>query len=119
MESEESKKELAIREKIQKKLDYVYNITDQAMFHIIEKFNNLSSDIYDDLEVEEKELFQKRFEWVTAYLRHFRLGDDCLTITKEVEIYVGDDEEQEQRLRKERDRIRRWKWREERGKHKN
>lgn len=62
----------------------IYEVTDQAVFHIVEKFSNVSGHSWTLLDEKDRKIFQKRYSWLTAYLRHCRLGEDCLKITEEL-----------------------------------
>ena len=79
-------------------LDQLYDKTDQAVYHVMEMMNEFSRKHFETLEHHEKLLLHERFQWITGYLKHYRLGDECLHLVQEVEIYIGDDTEQEIKL---------------------
>lgn len=72
-------------------LDELYNMTDQAVFHILEKFDEHAKLFTEELDEENISLFHNRYEWLSCYLRHYRLGDDCLHITKNVYVEIDKD----------------------------
>ena len=59
-------------------LKNVYEKTDQAVYHIIEKMDYVFKEIKVGMTTKEKVLFHKRYEWLVTYLRHYRLEEDCL-----------------------------------------
>ena len=76
--------------------------SEQSVFYLVEKLNYIASRSWEFLKTSEKEKFQKRYEWLSGYLRHYHLGEDCLHLFKEVPIDeikdyrfidVGDNEE--------------------------
>jgi len=69
----------------------LYEKTDQAVYHIVEKFNEYSRGFFEDLEENDKALFHSRYEWLSNYLMHYRLGANCLWAN------TADDEEDEWR----------------------
>ena len=78
------------REEAISNLEYWYQKTDEGIFGMCEKLNLVSHQTFPYLTQEEKELFHKRYNWLVGFMRHFRLGDECLHLTKEVEILVSD-----------------------------
>lgn len=58
--------------------------SEQSVFYLVEKLNYVAKRSWDYLDRKEKEKFQKRFEWLSGYLRHYHLGEDCLHLIKEV-----------------------------------
>lgn len=86
------------RKEALRELDDMYEKTDQAIFFILEKFNGLHYHLYNQLPFKDKELFQKRYAWLTAYLRHMRLGDACIEITHELFGLEGDEDEDQKEI---------------------
>ena len=71
-----------------KDLDEFYTKMDQAAYGIVERMNSVTREVMPYLTTEEKELLHKRYQWFTGFLRHFRLGEDCLHLIKEMEVFV-------------------------------
>ena len=69
-------------------LERVYEKTEHAIFHIVELLNEFAVDNYKNLSKQQKVEYQDRYHWLACYLRHFRLGEDCLQIVKEVEVKI-------------------------------
>lgn len=83
------------KEVAMERLKELYDIVDQSQYHIMEKMNEFSRLYYYDLDEIEVTLFNTRYQWIVGFLKHYRLGDDCLNLIKETEIYIGDDTDQE------------------------
>ena len=65
------------------RLKNLYDKTDQAIFHIVQRFDEMSRDVVKNLDDESKEIFHDRYEALSAYIRHYRLGDKSLGVILE------------------------------------
>lgn len=61
------------------KLEGLYEKTDQAIFNILEKLDSTYRQLNRDLNDDEKATYHKRYIWLSKYLRHYRLKEDCIS----------------------------------------
>lgn len=71
------------REQTESKLKNLYEKLDEAIFHILEKLDFTYRQLSKNLTEEERAVYHRRYTWLSKYLRHYRLGEDCISTYSE------------------------------------